>query len=195
MRKNNRSFFLDQNNAFNNGYSMSVEDVTSEVYKRLHDECFAKAVDRMKQELLSEYIDNDNYHINIVEQININDILSAPNVIVTILLKNSSTNILKRYKISLEKWWDIATLFSDSIYSDKTLKDDSKFSKSLEFQNYECIYKDYINGTCLVRSKITDETKKISFKLLNNINKDSAVIPDSEDMQKIYTDNFYSINV
>lgn len=195
MRKNNRSFFYDQNNADYNNIAMTVDDIASDKIKQLHDEIYSKAVESMKQELLSKYLDDSQYSINITEQINTKDPLSAPNVIVIVLNKTTkATTPLSRFKISLDKWWTSPKMFSKEVYEDKFIKNVGKFARALELQNYECVYKDYVKGTCQIKSKITDGVKKISLDMLNNINKESIQIPDSEDLQKIYSDNFYSIN-
>lgn len=102
------------------------------------------------------------------------------------------SSTVSRFKVDLKNWWNTPGLFSEY---DLNLSDygiEQRFDNALKLQNYECIYKDYINGVCQIRSKITGEIKEISIEKLININNNDTVIPDSEDMRLIYSDNFYS---
>lgn len=88
MRKNNRSLFYNQNNADQHNAAITVNDVTSDKYKALHDELYKNAVEKMKQELLSDYINKEEYSVNITEQINQKSLLEPSTAIVTIIKKN-----------------------------------------------------------------------------------------------------------
>ena len=194
MRKNNRSLFYNQNNAARHNLSVTVCDISSDKFKRLHDEIYNDAVNKMKEELLAKYLDPARYKISLIEIINNNNLFGPSSVIVNILSRTEEQKIW-RFKISLKKWWTTPEMFSICGYADNYSKDTSKYAAAFSVNNYECFYKDYVNGRCQIRSKITGEVKNISLNMLNDINKEAVVIPDSEDLQLIYNKNsFYSAN-
>lgn len=193
MRKNNRSLFYNQNNAGRNNLSMTVCDISSDKFKLLHDEIYTDAVTKMKEELLAKYLDRSRYKISLIEIIN-NNLFEPSSVIVNILSRDGKQKIW-RFKISLKKWWTAPEMFSIDSYTDNYSKDTCKYVASFSVNNYECFYKDYVNGSVQIRSKITGEVKNISLNMLNDINKETTVIPDSEDLQLIYNkSSFYGAN-
>lgn len=193
MRKNNRSLFYNQNNAKKNNLSMTVCDISSDKFKLLHDEIYTIAVNKMKEEVLSKYLDKSKYRISLIEIINNN--LFEPSSVIVNILSIATEQKIQRFKISLKKWWTVPEMFSPESYTDNYQKGVSKYGIAFYINNYECFYKDYVNGRCQIRSKITGEVKNISLNMLNDINNSAPVIPNSEDLQLIYNKNsFYGAN-
>ena len=172
---------------------MTVCDVSSDKFKLLHDEIYTDAVTKMKEELLAKYLDKSKYRISLIEIINNN--LFEPSSVIVNILSIATEQKIQRFKISLKKWWTAPEMFSPESYTDTYTKGTGKYGASFSVNNYECFYKDYVNGVVQIRSKITGEVKNISLNMLNDINKEAKVIPDSEDLQLIYNKNsFYSAN-
>lgn len=195
---NNRLFLNSQiDTAFHDG-NITVNEIVSSKYEKLHNKFYNIALEDMKKAKLQEYLNNDQYKINITENINKEDILGPSTVIVTIYNKKGqdSSSIISRYKIDLTDWWPSTSLFADNYHNSFTkAKSSSKFAEQYDLHNYECIYKDYVEGKCLVRSKITEQIKELPIKSLLEINKNSRVIPDSSALRKIYTSDFFSSNI
>lgn len=188
-----RSIFSSQINSDTNNVKLSVNDIATGFNEKMHDNLYSIALESMKKELLSKYLDKSKYEINFIEIINQENVLEASSVIVVIYCKSHKEKAIERFRIDLSKWWPNYDIF-DNIYINKFKKPKSKFIEKYDLQNFECIYKDYVEGTCKIKSKITNQEKTIPLKMLYEINQNADIVPDSEALTKIYSEDFYSFN-
>ena len=198
-QSNNSKYLLQsQINADLHNSSMSVDDVISSRYKVIHNILYKEALAKMLKQYDMNDKPNTKEDVILTEQVNEDGWDKPSRVLVTVYTKNKSdlppefANAdlppVLRYNIDLSNWWGQSDMFGP----EPDRKNVSKFTAQNDWTNCQCIYKDYVNAIAIIYNKLDGWKRRIPLSLLDEINRNGLVIPNSEKLDLIRSNNTFT---
>lgn len=153
------------------GKHVLVDEIVSDKINIISKVIYDNAIKSMLES--NKWISNHKYTIINTPSYTLYD---APTILINFMDKWPFVKV----KVDLTPWW--------ADYQFNKLVPNEKIKKLREkYANWECTYKNYVWNFCEIHDKMSDKETKITLKLLDEINDETIIIPNSEKMNTIYS--------